>query len=145
MSEQITVTLDRENAGKLARHAEHEVGCAIETLASAPCSCGVGAAIEALLVALDAQEVQPQALEPVGEEPCERCGHRRGDCDYCDGDGGYRVTSGRMVDGKPVEKTKWVTCVQCGGDKVVERDGDCKNVPCPSCQPEDERESTEGD
>lgn len=105
----------------------------------------------------DCEDCQPQALEPIDDKVeafrkkfFERTGERlqrtavveglraalESDCDYCGGDGGYRVTSGRMVDGKPVEKTRWVTCERCGGDEVVERDGDCKNVPCPDCQPQ---------
>jgi len=74
-----------------------------------------------LAAALDAQEVPHQALEPVEEEPC----------DYCGGDGGHWVTPGRMVDGKPVKKTRLVTCEHCKGTGVGKP------------QPEDERESTE--
>lgn len=65
--------------------------------------------------------------EPVGEE-----------CDYCGGDGGYRVTSGRMVDGKPVEKTNWVTCERCYGSGKSQPESpssstELRNGTCSEC------------
>jgi hypothetical protein len=49
-------------------------------------------------------------LQQLLDQPSETAGEV---CEYCDGDTGYWVQSGRFVDGKPVEKRTWVKCEVC--------------------------------
>jgi hypothetical protein len=131
MSE-LSISLSREEAEALLRTEEFNDQDQNAGLAEATALNKIRAAL------LDAQEVQPQALEPVGEEPCDCDPDMRiaSDCDRL-GCREARKSGAVQIERQPEEK-----CIKCGAPRGTDHDNACPTgswkVLESQCQPEDE-------